>query len=239
MSTSPPSPRKIFRCGPGRTKYLDPIPRVQLDGEQILIYAWPSRGGVIVHDHADGLDLDFLGLDRLDPPLAAQLDDRPAEDVFAARLLLLGAKWWDSYDRFALLHDADEETHDAERVQAQEELEPWMTARERRWVCVGWPTAGKSEDGAGAGGLWVAEFETMGPGWEEGDDIKPQDTARLRLARTMDERCEMLKTRFGAKFHKSLEDYDGLAFLKSWETKDTGEVGPLEKENLRGTGKKV
>ncbi|KAI9890357.1 MAG: hypothetical protein M1814_004267 [Vezdaea aestivalis] len=93
--------------------------RAAIDGERIRIFAWPSRGGVIVHDNADGLDLDFLGLDRLNLTSVTQLDNRPAEDVFAARLLLTGAKWWDSRARWALLYDVGKETHDMERVQKQ------------------------------------------------------------------------------------------------------------------------
>lgn len=41
-------------------------------------------------------------------------------------------------------------------------------------------------------------------------------------------RCEILK-RLGAKFYGSLAEYEGATFLKSWEEKIEGEIGPLVK----------
>jgi hypothetical protein len=98
--------------------------------------------------------------------------------------------------------------------------EPPPTMREKRFVKVGWPSTG---------GLWVAEFDTTFAGVDEEDNLLPDDlgAARLQMARTMDERCTILRDRFKATFYEHLKDYKGLAFLNSWETKETGEVGPL------------
>ncbi len=45
------------------------------------------------HDHANTVDLEFLDLDHLDPPMERS-PDQADEDRFCRRLLLLGAGWW-------------------------------------------------------------------------------------------------------------------------------------------------
>lgn len=79
------------------------------------------------------------------------------------------------------------------------------------------------------GGLWIAEFETTFVGMDEEDNLlpEPEGAARLRMARTMDRSCVILRDRFKATFYESVKDYKGHAFLNSWETKETGETGPL------------
>jgi hypothetical protein len=49
----------------------------------------------------------------------------------------------------------------------------------------------------------------------------------LKLARTMDERSQVLRDHFRPKFYDDVREYKGYAFLNSWEEKETGEVGPL------------
>jgi len=77
--------------------------------------------------------------------------------------------------------------------------------------------------------LWVAEFDATFASVDEEDNLLPHDegAGRLRMARTMDERCAILRDRFKAIFYEYVKDYKGYAFLNSWETRDTGEVGPL------------
>lgn len=62
---------------------------------------------------------------------------------------------------------------------------------------------------------------------EEDEDIA-HDIARLKLCRTMDERCELLKGKFGARWYRNVEDYEGVGYLNAWSWKETGEVGRLE-----------
>ena len=50
---------------------------------------------------------------------------------------------------------------------------------------------------------------------------------RLRMARTMDERCAILRDRFKASFYQDLRNYKDYGFFNSWESTETGEVGPL------------
>lgn len=63
---------------------------------------------MIVLDSADAIDFEFLGLDPLDPP-SWRLPNQGAEDAFCQRLLLLGAKWWDSEARYQIVSAIEDE----------------------------------------------------------------------------------------------------------------------------------
>jgi hypothetical protein len=97
---------------------------------------------------------------------------------------------------------------------------PELTLGERRWVGISWPSEPTR-------GLWVGEWDTNWPGILEEERQVPTDAARLTLATNMDERCEILKG-MGAKFYESLDEYEGGAYLRAWQTKWVGEVEPLE-----------
>jgi hypothetical protein len=207
-SMSPSLAKNCF----GITCPYDSTVRALFTDKDVHIYGWPSRGGVIVLDSVEAIDFEFLGLNPLDPPMK-RLDDKAAEDAFCRRLLLLGAKWWDSEARYTVVARLE-----VDGVRANEEPPPTM--REKRFVKVGWPSTG---------GLWVAEFDTTFAGVDEEDNLLPYDegAARLRMARTMDERCAILRDRFKARFYENVKHYKGYAYLNSWETKEIGEVGPL------------
>jgi len=90
------------------------------------------------------MDFEFLGLDPPDPPVE-RLDDQVAEDAFCQRLLLIGAKWWDSEARYSVVGQLEVsamgDTHrvdNAFRIDKQ----PPPTIREKRFVKVGWPSTG-------------------------------------------------------------------------------------------------
>ncbi|RDL41658.1 uncharacterized protein BP5553_01637 [Venustampulla echinocandica] len=68
----------------------------------IAIYAWPSRGGVIILDYADVIDFEFLGLNPQDLPVK-RLGAQAVEDGFCQELLLLGGKWWDNEARHSIV----------------------------------------------------------------------------------------------------------------------------------------
>lgn len=216
---------RVYRCPPPRPPAFvrkcpyDATVRTRFTDEDVTIYAWPSRGGVIILDHADAIDFEFLQLNPLNPP-THRLDNQVAEDAFCQRLLLLGAKWWDSEARYLDVSRLDDASNGRIYDSSLVDVDLEVTMREKRWVKVGWPSTG---------GLWVAEFDTTFAGVDEEDNLLPDDegAARLRMARTMDERCKILRERFRAKFYPSLKFYDGHTFLNSWDTKETGEVGPL------------
>ncbi|KAF1983288.1 hypothetical protein K402DRAFT_406976 [Aulographum hederae CBS 113979] len=217
VKTFPNTPSAPRRTGPTcvprpMPKHRDRTKRTVIQRLEIYLFAWPSRGGVIILDCAEAVDLEFLGLDTFNPP-EKRLDDQAAEDAFCQRLLLLGAKWWCSERRAQFLKAAEE--MDPAAIEALgEEREAAPTMRERRWVCVGWPS---SEEG-----FWVSEFDTTLWEVEEEDNVVPDDTARLRLARTMDERCEMLEKHFKGRFYRDVGEYEGFAFLNSWAEKEAG-----------------
>lgn len=183
------SPRKrSCRCGPSYP--YNSSQRVRFTDDRARILAWPSRGGVIVLDEAEAMDFEFLGLDPLDPPMK-RLPDDSEEDVFCQRLLLLGAKWWDSEARFTKVLEIESGAAPNHRVNGAFIInkQPPPTMREKRLIKVGWPSTG---------GVWISEFDTTWAGVDEEDNLLDwdEDLGRLRMARTMDERCNMLRDRF-------------------------------------------
>ena len=203
-------------CGPS---YLfDPQRRTSFTPTAAAIYAWPSRGGVIILDNADAIDLEFLNLDPLDPP-PKRLDRQAEEDAFSQRLLHLGAKWWDSEARYIIVSVMETGDVIGGRIHGAFPIDeqPKPTMREKRLVLVGWPSTG---------GVWIADFDTTWAGVDE-DNLCDEDVGRLKMARTMNERCALLRDRFGATFYEDVKDYDGYGFFNAWQWKTTGEVGPL------------
>ncbi|KAF7185649.1 hypothetical protein HII31_12990 [Pseudocercospora fuligena] len=189
---------------------------------KVAIYGWPSRGGVIILDDAQAIDLEFLGLDPLNPQLERDAD-QDSEDEFCQRLLLLGAKWWDSCARQIVVERFDKgdgDPTDDHRRGIGRGPHPFPTMREKRWVCVAWPSNG---------GFWISEFDIHGFGENDPDSEIPEECpglAKVKLARSMDERAEILREEFKGKWFRTLEEYEGMkTFLRAWEWKSTGEVG--------------
>ncbi|KAF2435297.1 hypothetical protein EJ08DRAFT_333767 [Tothia fuscella] len=58
------------------------------------VLGWPSTGGVLVLQTYNGLDLDFLGLDRFNSTL--QSHDPIEQDVHCDKMRRLGAVWFES-----------------------------------------------------------------------------------------------------------------------------------------------
>jgi hypothetical protein len=165
------------------------------------------------------VDFEFLGLDPLNLPEKRD-PDQDAEDAFCQQLLLLGAKWFDNLERYDFIAGLSTgDPKDIDDLENESKVPP--TLRERRWVCVGWPSEPK-------GSLYVVDYETNMPDIQDEEHMKPTEAPRVMLARSMDECCEILK-RMGAKFYPRLEDYEGLTFLRAWEWKTEGEAGPLVK----------
>lgn len=196
--------------------------RIVFDYRMISVWAWPSRGGLIVLEHVTALDCEFLGLDALD--LRVHRDpDQDAEDELCQRLLLLGAKWFDSRDRYRFVAGVVHDEEDKVKILESSSVlnVPGPTIRERRWVRVGYPTAPE-------GGFWVAEYDTVvyHEIYSAKDRIVPYGADLVQLAKSMDEKCEALK-KLDGKFYKTLDDYDGLSYLNAWKNKTSGEVGPL------------
>ncbi|KAF2188681.1 hypothetical protein K469DRAFT_660444 [Zopfia rhizophila CBS 207.26] len=95
------TPRNVYICSPNVVydSSKDVTHRISFDTPTIMIYGYPSRGGVIMLEDVSPTDLDFLALDRTDPPMFRH-EDPEEEDAFCQRLLLLGAKWWDSMAQY-------------------------------------------------------------------------------------------------------------------------------------------
>lgn len=106
----------------------------------------------MVLEDATGIDFEALDLNPIDPP-RRRLENQEAEDAFTKRLLLLGAKWWVSEDRYVLFQQVYPDPRWSGLEESIEEGVKPLTERERRRTVVGWPSSG---------GLWVSEFERCG-----------------------------------------------------------------------------
>lgn len=172
----------------------------------------------------EAMDYEFLGLNPLDPPTKRE-ENQDAEDAFCQRLLHLGAKWWDIEERAFYVGTVEAEGKGIGYGSVtghgdgsfRDVTRPPPTMREKRWVKVGWRSTGR---------LWVSEFETTWSTVDEEENLAPEEgLARVKLARSMDERCRILRDRFRGRFYASLDHYEGYAFLRAWEWKQTGEAG--------------
>ena len=96
--------RGTYACGP--TYPYDSSFRTDFSDIKVRIYGRPSRGGVIALDTTEAINFEFLGLNPLEPPLR-RLDNQAAENAFCQRLLLFGAKWWDSEARYSIMSNLE------------------------------------------------------------------------------------------------------------------------------------
>lgn len=242
-----------------RTHLSDCNRRITIIDNEVNIYGWPSRGGVIVLEEATHVDFEWLGLNTVDPLSACDRDDDGIaadkekhdaeaaamaamieEDNFSQRLLLLGAKWWDSEARFRIISSAIAEDDEANEA-VEEGMVEEPTLRERRWVKVGWEvtshrrsvsrssnTSSDSDESNESwevqdNGLWVLSCDTTLCGILEEDNLVPHDADRVKLARSMEERCLILRD-LGATYFPSLREYkEESTFLKAWEEQQVEE----------------
>jgi hypothetical protein len=206
------SPRTRLSCGPivFYDSSKDFTRRLSFDGPAITIYGWPSLGGVIMFGNPSPADFDFLMLDRQAPQML-RYARREEEDEFCQKLLLLGAKWWDSFERCLLLKNDIIDIPDL-----YESSEPLPTIRERHWVNVAWPNIG---------GLMVSKFDTNMLGVQPDKEVVPEDVARLQLCTSMDEKAKLLTSRFEGTYLSSIKEYQGNGFIGCWVLKNTGKIG--------------
>ncbi|KJX96488.1 hypothetical protein TI39_contig622g00008 [Zymoseptoria brevis] len=197
--------------------------RTVITTEEVILQGWPSRGGLIELQGALAPDFEYLKLNHIDPPLRRD-PDQEAEEEFCRGLLRLGATWWSSDNRRNFVHRLESQCEDAIKAfQADESLD--ASRLERRWVRVAWP----SEP---AGSLCVLECERVICGRRGNEVHRPRQAGSLTLARTMDERCEMLKV-FGRRVFESIAEYKGETFLKAWEGGYDGEGHGLVRESFK------
>ena len=125
---------------------------------------------------------------------------------------------FDGYERWSFVAGVAED-YEAEILVLEAGEAKMPTKMEQRWVSVGLPSGPD-------GGLWVAEFDTVGYGISEKHNPPPSEAGRVLLARTRNEKCAILKN-MGARFFASLDKYQGSACLKAWAEKTHGEFGSL------------
>lgn len=114
-------------------------------------------------------------------PPATRCKDQEKEDAFCQELRKIGGRWWRSERRYLDVN-----------FRSWDESEPEDDELKAIWL--GWP-----EDG----GLLVLECK--------GSEGIPDDVGRLRMACSMEERCKLLRERFGATFYEDPATYAGFA----------------------------
>ena len=96
------------------------------------VFGWPSSGGVLIKDPDNAVDLEYLGIERLNA--TSRSDSTNEEDAFCERPRKLGATWW-----------ASEEDYINVLLGLRE-----RTPLEHSELVVGWPASG---------GAWILRFE--------------------------------------------------------------------------------
>ncbi len=137
----------------------------------------------MIKENPDVVDIAFLGFDRFDPPTDRYPEEeQDKENEFALELLKIGGKHWNSQSRAADVGAG------------------WKEAVGEERICrfFGW------DPPDGSGGVWALEFDV--------DDEDAPETARLRMAVTMEERCGVLE-KLGATFYKNPRECEGLKLV--------------------------
>lgn len=178
-----------------REPYLQHDPNVRTEFLPLACKttAYPSSGGIML-GYFSAVEMAYLGLSRTKP--ANRSRDPAEEDDLALRMLRLGAHWWPSWDLYA--------RHQEQIIDG--------TPYDFHFppiVNVGYPSSGK--------GAWVFLFSADQRTWDEEDGRRPSLgrkpdgwEGRIKMALTMDERCEILKD-FGATFYENVDDCEDIS----------------------------
>ena len=178
-----------------REPYLqhDPNARTEFLPLACKTTAYPSSGGIML-GYFSSVEMAYLGLSRTKP--ANRSRDPVEEDDLALRMLRLGAHWWPNWDLYARHQERI-----IDGIPYDFHFPPVVN--------VGYPSFGK--------GVWVFLFSADQRTWDEEDERKPSLErkpddweGRIKMALTMDERCEILKD-YGATFYENVEDCEDIA----------------------------
>ena len=110
----------------------DTTKRTQFGSTGVSVFEWPSSDGVLIKEPADVVDLQFLGVNRLEASQRSQ--DPSEEDAFSQKMRKIGAKWWASEQNYVKVLIGERE----------------RTKVEERELVMGWP---------GSGGVWILRYE--------------------------------------------------------------------------------
>ena len=178
-------PPRTILCGGASRRNNDTTKRHSWGPFGCNVYSWPTGGGVIIRKRCDLVELRYLGFDPLNVP-AKRLENQDEEDEFCRLLKRIGGKWWSSERRCQDLESDFDKGFRSVQKAKREEL---------REVYVGWPKTG---------GVLVLE-----------DDMNfiTMEVGMLRMVTSMEERCELLRTKLGAVLYKDPNEYPGFGEL--------------------------
>lgn len=139
------------------------------------VRGWPSSGGIYILDECDGVELDFLHLDRFTP--ANSSEDAALEDRHCEEMRKLGAMWWSSEDEYVRRHFID----------------PLGPDPDEKVVIVGWA----GSDGDEKGGIWVLSTTRREANWK--------GVGRIKNAFSMEERCRVIESLGGVFYANPMD----------------------------------
>ena len=159
--------------------YLPDIEDVRLElFDTAVIYAWPSTGGRLELQDATPLELDFLGIQDHFTDLKRSYN-ATEEDTFALKLRRLGGGTFYQY-----------RAGQRRGSLKDNEVHTWL----------GWP-----DDDQHRGGVWVLKLKYSEVYYGRlGGNRK---TGRIRLARTMEERCRAIEICGGTFYPNPTEEH--------------------------------
>ncbi|KAL1961787.1 hypothetical protein VTN77DRAFT_1037 [Rasamsonia byssochlamydoides] len=103
LSTTTMTPQLDVEYDESQCTLLDPEPHFRTKfglGPGTTVYGWPSKGGLYVLESCNGVELDFLQLDRFNPTPSSL--DPAEEDAHCANMRKLGATWWQSEEAYVI-----------------------------------------------------------------------------------------------------------------------------------------
>ncbi|KAI8169541.1 hypothetical protein K4K49_003802 [Colletotrichum sp. SAR 10_70] len=206
-------------------------PRFEIVTTHIHVFGYPTDQGdgvnVVALEDVSAIDLAFLSLPyeplnnsiwqashkdpfhsrpavylRFSDPV--RLPDQDAENEFCRRLLRLGARRWESLDRFRFVLGAIN-YDDLVIDEIEGGFASVPTSEERRWVSVAWPAGG---------GVCIAEIPRRLPDFGEHEEFSARQNlilerrSILRMARNMDEKASMLMETFEGKMYENVGEVD-------------------------------
>ncbi|KAJ5001180.1 hypothetical protein K4K48_001708 [Colletotrichum sp. SAR 10_66] len=227
-----PRPARTLPTPPPPPDHTSPnAPRFEILPTQIHVFGYPTDQGdganVVALEDVSAVDLEFLSLpwqplnnpiweaSRNDPKyfsLATHVSvndpiryqDQATENDFCRRLLRLGARRWETLDRFRFVLGAvDHDDLVMDKIEGG--FEPAPVSEERCWAAVAWPSAG---------GVCVAEVPRMLVGiGDQGEQSVKQEfmmdrRSVLKMAKNMDEKADVLLVTFEGKMYSSIDEVD-------------------------------
>ncbi|KAF2131382.1 hypothetical protein P153DRAFT_194207 [Dothidotthia symphoricarpi CBS 119687] len=202
-----------WRAKPGATS-AEPVSRSSLVKYGARVACWPSSGGIWIK-HADLVDLNFLGLSRIED--TPRQFNQTAEDEFCTKLKMTGPEWWKLPATFG------EREHLGKEQFTCDTLEDCFRPDIKNHYLIAWPET-----------AMVVCYIPIVQAEERGET----SLTRYYNAMDMEERCDMIRS-LGGKWCRCKAECPDLKNL-DWSFRDPGIGGchdpPLLIDDMEALG---